>query len=277
MSTEANIDKKVPKKRGRKKKEENFSLLKERIHHNLKTRRSVLLNLKITDDLLEQVKDFNNMTITSTSTKCMSPLLSSMDDRNLFSFSNQSSSFMLNNNTTNRCWSCTLKFDNIPIHLPIRLREKKVYRFQKVRQCTSISCIGSFCSYNCALSYAFEKRYNSNCIALLVNNYRENTGTLDVLRPSPPKETLDLYGGPYSVDEYRKLISLNTDVQVSKYPLVHMIEHTIEQKAVSTKKSTNQILDDQLIKDATDRERKNNKKTNNMTGNLILKELTSKN
>lgn len=97
-----------------------------------------------------------------------------------------------------RCWKCTFEFDNKPWGLPAKYC-KGVYM-----------TIGNFCSPNCALGYNLDLK-DSRVIernSLFKDYYRKKMGCndkeCDELIPAPSKEILDVYGGPYTIEQYRK-------------------------------------------------------------------------
>lgn len=105
------------------------------------------------------------------------------------------------------CWWCCHTFKNCCINMPTNLK-RDVY-----------SVHGVFCSYSCCYSYM--KSIPEYCKNIYLLNYlfKDNTGKkgsiLDHLNPAPPRETLELFGGPLSIDEFRDNSSI---ISVSKYP-----------------------------------------------------------
>jgi hypothetical protein len=92
------------------------------------------------------------------------------------------------------CWWCCHKFEGIPIGLPDRYYMDKFYLF------------GIFCSFNCALSYNINlndnklwERYN-----LLHFLYKKMYDLNIKISPAPTRELLKMFGGPLSIDEFRK-------------------------------------------------------------------------
>ncbi len=91
------------------------------------------------------------------------------------------------------CWWCTYNFENIPCFIPEKYNDGKFYVF------------GNFCSYNCALAYILkDDDYKvANRVALIKRLYSELYETNDPLFASPPKELLNKFGGPMTIEEYR--------------------------------------------------------------------------
>lgn len=105
------------------------------------------------------------------------------------------------------CWNCCHPFDNIPAYLPIA----------KARREDPLVLTGYFCSWDCVKAYAVGQRKSLSYIGLLAyltyykpthcRHVRECT-CLEAARRyvpiAPPKELLQAFGGPMSIEEYRK-------------------------------------------------------------------------
>jgi len=92
------------------------------------------------------------------------------------------------------CWWCCNKFVGENIGLPEKYYQEKFYVF------------GIFCSFNCSLAYNINlndnkvwERYN-----LLHFLYKKVFNADIRISPSPPRELLTMFGGPLSIDEFRK-------------------------------------------------------------------------
>lgn len=112
------------------------------------------------------------------------------------------------------CWWCCHTFDSQPVHLPIALK-KDIY-----------NVIGVFCSYSCCLSYMkYDRRYSKN-IFLLNYMFRDQIGRkLNVsgsITPAPPRESLNLFGGPLSITEFREKGTL---YEINNYPMTYLPSH----------------------------------------------------
>ena len=108
------------------------------------------------------------------------------------------------------CWWCCHNFDGLVIHLPCSLKHG-IY-----------SCNGVFCSYACCYSYMkCDKTYSKN-MHLLNYMFKEQTGKkgtiLQHIKPAPPRETLELLGGPLTIEEFRKNSSV---VIVNRIPFIY--------------------------------------------------------
>jgi hypothetical protein len=117
---------------------------------------------------------------------------------------------VVNIKTDIACWWCCHTFTNVCVSMPISLI-RDVYNTH-----------GIFCSYSCCYSYMqntpkyFKNRY------LLNYMFRDSTGKkgviLDHVKPAPPRETLKLFGGPLSIEDFR---DNSCFVSVNKYPVVY--------------------------------------------------------
>ena len=98
------------------------------------------------------------------------------------------------------CWWCTCEFTNLPTYLPEKYSENNFY------------VSGCFCSFNCAGAYNLSLSDNQvwNRYSLLklmyymINKNKINSiGDIDI-NIAGPKELLKKYGGPMTIEEYRK-------------------------------------------------------------------------
>ena len=97
--------------------------------------------------------------------------------------------------TNINCWWCCHNFDNIPCSLPHSHKKDKFY------------VKGVFCSFNCAASYNFSlnddnvhERYSLLNLMYKKLYYRKFI-KIDL---SPPRETLKMFGGYLSIEEFRE-------------------------------------------------------------------------
>lgn len=98
------------------------------------------------------------------------------------------------------CWWCTCEFSNLPTYLPEKYSENNFY------------VSGCFCSFNCAGAYNLSlgdnqiwNRYSLlKLMYYLINKNKINSiGDVDI-NIAGPKELLKKYGGPMTIEEYRK-------------------------------------------------------------------------
>lgn len=116
----------------------------------------------------------------------------------------------LNSKTSIACWWCCHTFKNSCINLPTNLK-RDVY-----------TVYGIFCSYSCCYSYMKSVPEYSKNMHLLNYYFKDNTGKkgsiLDHIKPAPPRETLEMFGGPLTIDEFRNNSSI---ISVSRYPYTY--------------------------------------------------------
>lgn len=118
--------------------------------------------------------------------------------------------------TDKLCHQCCHSFDGVPVPLP---------EFHDPRKNTYY-CRGNFCSWQCAKAYnLYQTNFHgkgNRCmyIAILahqlwVKSARENgkidgfhcrlkTYAFQKIDPAPPRESLQIFGGPLSIEDYRK-------------------------------------------------------------------------
>ena len=113
--------------------------------------------------------------------------------------------FHLPEKTEVACFWCTCEFENQPCFLPVR-EDMGTYHVY-----------GNFCSPQCALSYLIEEHLDSHVrwerMSLLHRMYK---GKGDRLYPAPSSESLKKFGGVYTIQEYRNIITenrLRVDIQ----------------------------------------------------------------
>ena len=109
------------------------------------------------------------------------------------------------------CYWCSQEFKNMPCFLPVK-EEVGVYHVY-----------GNFCTPQCALAYLLKEHLDSHVrwerMALLHRIYK-----CPRIYPSPPREVLQAYGGPYTYQQYREIISqgkVRVDVEVP--PMVSIL------------------------------------------------------
>lgn len=113
--------------------------------------------------------------------------------------------------TNIKCWWCTLSFESVPCFIPTKMVNGKY------------TVLGCFCSFNCAMAYnlyTLEQNQHDRLrkCALLNSLYYEIHGEPKEILPSPPKETMIMYGGKLTVEQYRNLVK---DCNVSSYKIIY--------------------------------------------------------
>lgn len=167
------------------------------------------------------------------------------------------------------CWWCCHKFDNYPISLPIKFYpENKLFK-----------CKGIYCSFSCALSYAQEKKYNYNLLKLLYRQLLNVKFSESInIKKAPPKEILEMFGGPVTIEEYRKNCG-NDNINlynITTYPII-FVNQQLHLKTVygkDSKKEINskRILNEYMINESQKRLISTETKKN---GNSVLDKLNS--
>jgi len=93
------------------------------------------------------------------------------------------------------CWWCSHPFTNTPFGLPIKFENNK-YSIQ-----------GCFCSLNCAKAYNIkENNYRTTEINSLIEDFRRELFGINSYPViiAPPRQSLKVYGGFLTIDEFRK-------------------------------------------------------------------------
>jgi hypothetical protein len=107
--------------------------------------------------------------------------------------------YVLAEKTSICCWWCCHQFDTPPCVLP-----DKFY-------CDVYYVYGCFCSYNCSLAYNIDiNDYKTNERTTLLNNLHSEIFKNNVtLKPSPPRQSLKMFGGTLSIDTFRESLLIN--------------------------------------------------------------------
>jgi hypothetical protein len=114
------------------------------------------------------------------------------------------------------CFWCTHEFNNQPCFLPVK-EESGTYHVY-----------GNFCSPQCGLSYLLHEHLDSHVrwerMSLLHRMYRPHGKPGSRLYPAPPRESLKKFGGVYSHEQFRRVVTDNkvrVDVQIP--PMVSIL------------------------------------------------------
>ena len=113
------------------------------------------------------------------------------------------------------CWWCCHQFSDVPCSLPEYYKKDKFY------------VSGCFCSFNCCASYNFSKNDDEmwerySLLNLMYKKlYNKNFVKINM---APPRETLKIFGGFLSIEEFREYSIRNDKTfNVIKPPLVAII------------------------------------------------------
>jgi hypothetical protein len=171
---------------------------------------------KLKDELLEFKNAISEMTSGSKEPKLI-PM-------NIQFISNHDNKPIVAEHTNIACWWCTYNFDTAPCFIPENYYDNKYYVF------------GCFCSYNCAAAYnlslndyKFGERYS--LLKQLYNSICGNNGDNDNndIEPSPPRESLEKFGGPATINEFRKNIKIcEKEYRLIMPPMVSVIPYIEE-------------------------------------------------
>ena len=122
------------------------------------------------------------------------------------------------------CFWCAHEFNGAPCFLPVKedLGTYHVY--------------GNFCSPQCALSHLLEEHVDSHVrwerMALLHRMYRPIGKAGCRLYPAPPRQSLKKFGGIYTYEQFRNLITdQKLRVDVHQPPMVSILE-TLDTKPI---------------------------------------------
>lgn len=112
------------------------------------------------------------------------------------------------------CWHCCHSFSTPPFCVP---RD-----FDSAEGCYLV--YGNFCSLACAKMYLQENQtYNSAYQIMLLYRLAKTVYGVDQIDAAPPRLSLDIFGGPYPIDAFRKqtrAVAIHTPPFVSTYMVV---------------------------------------------------------
>lgn len=112
------------------------------------------------------------------------------------------------------CYWCAHTFSEQPCFLPTK------------EDCGTYTIYGNFCSPQCGLAYLLKEHMDSHTrwerMALLHRLYPTVRGGR--LYPAPPRESLDMFGGPMTIEQYRGFVKLNTKrIDIYQPPVVSIL------------------------------------------------------
>lgn len=129
-----------------------------------------------------------------------------------------------NKKTNMCCWHCCHSFDTPPIPL--------VKDFDTATG--NYVVMGNFCSLACSKAYAMEScNFNSGLQIILQEKMAREVYGVSGIVAAPPRLALDCFGGPYSLEQFRKS---EKRVVMHKPPFVcayHVIEERDQQHDIS--------------------------------------------
>ena len=130
------------------------------------------------------------------------------------------------------CWHCCHKFETMPCGIPLSY-ENDIFHVK-----------GVYCSFNCALKSNYDSKISENVIqereSLLYLMYKQMNNVKDIEIPyAPERETLQMFGGTLTIEEFRK----NTLTYVMVYPpMLSIIPQLEEIKILESDCESNLVL-----------------------------------
>ncbi len=155
-------------------------------------------------------------------------------------------------NSNIACWWCCHTFDTIPLGLPNHFYKDKFYVY------------GCFCSLNCAYAYNLELNDYKIWDRQTLLNYLKSIIFTDndfILKPSPPRQILELFGGHMNIKTYRENFFIITKEYLFYLPPLISIIGTIEETNLKNDISnmlSNNDNDNYLIRNKNNNMIKNN-------------------
>ena len=142
--------------------------------------------------------------------------------------------------TNIHCWWCCNSFNDIPCALPEYYKKEKFY------------VNGCFCSFNCCASYNFSRNDDArwerySLINLMYKKlYNKNFVKINL---APPRETLKMFGGFLSIEEFREYSVRNDkSFNIIKPPLISIIPKIEENIYINkTTKTINQSTNESIL------------------------------
>lgn len=132
------------------------------------------------------------------------------------------------------CWWCCHPWDGPDVHLPLQYDDRT----------KKFKTIGHFCSFECAKAYGMDTgRARWGEILELLALYRKHTaGKYVPTAPAPKRCTLKMFGGPLTIEEFRK--NSKNSVWVHVPGDIHMV-HTVGSR--DTKAAEPTVDDGELL------------------------------
>jgi hypothetical protein len=158
-------------------------------------------------------------------------------------------------NTNICCWWCCHKFETVPIGIPIQyIYSKKKFRVR-----------GVFCSFSCMKAYVKNDNKHKYSEALMKYMYCRITGENlnSKIECAPPRESLCMFGGELTIDEFRRSTQESKIYRMIEYPMFACRDY-VEEVDIANVKNVNNIfksnvfnkivnLDDKRVEDAKTR------------------------
>ena len=115
---------------------------------------------------------------------------------------------IVTNTSKYACWWCCYNFDTYPVFLPEKYVNNKYHVF------------GNFCSFSCVLAYNdnlndYRKHIREGLIKKI---YKDIFNVTCEIKPAGPREILEKFGGPITIDNYRDSKTVCTKTQTMNIP-----------------------------------------------------------
>ena len=215
----------TPKKRGRKpgsknkvKKENNSTEKTEKKKRGRKPKTNITIN---ENPIFTSPENENKNLIIKINNKELNTLdnIDYLDDINN-NFKDEINNIDNINNINNNqkytngkiCWNCCHDFLDIIVGMPIKYNNNVFYTY------------GNFCSLECACRYCFDNFNNDAAEIYSIINlyniivYKNN----NKVKCAPHKLTLNIFGGPLSIEEYRKSFNTTEYYNITIPPIVQL-------------------------------------------------------
>lgn len=109
------------------------------------------------------------------------------------------------------CWWCCHSFDSPPVALPERL--DTLSRKWYVR--------GNFCSFNCCKAYGYAKSDLREHTGSMIDHFFFTlTGERKQITIAPPREALQVFGGPFTIEQFRSKFTTFNDYILFTMPCI---------------------------------------------------------
>ena len=153
--------------------------------------------------------------------------------------------------TNIHCWWDTYQFNHQPVGYPIKHTISNQHEIVLVGTHTKINSqpikvtnhheypndrfyvSGCFCSYNCMLAYV--KSRHINCDQLLKYMFKVIHGNKLHIKPAPPFQALERFGGPLSITKFRESFDV-IDYTLLEIPIISVPPNLEEKESINNNK-----------------------------------------
>lgn len=121
--------------------------------------------------------------------------------------------------TSINCYWCCHRFNNVPFGIPVKFSNEKFF------------VIGCFCSLECCAAYNMAHHTSTDEMwerYMLINMLARKIGYKNIVKPSPNRLTLKLFGGHMEIDEFR-MYCLTSKIVILNYPPMMTVTQQIEE------------------------------------------------